>query len=363
MQPPVRGGTVELSWRSKDLSSPADPRGGRIGREASFISDAFAAARWIVTAAAVVLAAGCGGRDPMNVTRYSPERLPWGEPPASVKSVRITLDDTARGRSVPVTIHFAPGPAPAPLVVFSHGIGESRDSYEWLGRALAARGFVLVHPTHAGTDREVLDRGWIQLIREVRKPENWKARVADVSFVIDRAAEIERAAGVAVRRDAIGVAGHSAGAFNAFATAGLIVEGNLRLRDERVSAIVAMSMPEIAAVGDDGYSRIEVPVLHLTGTRDWGLQWGTFPRDRRIPFERSPVREQILLTIERGTHNTFSSVDGSGGERGESMRRYIAAVTAAFLDAHLRRDDAARGWIGGEGLEEFSDGMARVERK
>src|SRR5262245_20832205 len=77
--------------------------------------------------------------------------------------------DEKRGRDVPVKIYGDRGP----VVVFSHGIGEDRDSYAYLGRALARHGFRAVHITHAGTDRAVLERGYRHLYRALKVRENW----------------------------------------------------------------------------------------------------------------------------------------------------------------------------------------------
>lgn len=172
--------------------------------------------------------------------------------------------DARRERDVPVTI-YAPGPAAEalPVVIFSHGIGEDRDSYEWVGRALAANGFLSVHVTHAGTDRAVLERGYRHLYRAVKQKENWVHRPLDVAFVIDQLDGVD-----AADVDRIAVAGHSAGAFTAFAAAGLQMrEGSLR--DARVTAAVAMSMPRLeGVVAPGGYDAVAVPLLNVTGTCD-----------------------------------------------------------------------------------------------
>ena len=237
--------------------------------------------------------------------------------------------DEKRGRDVPVTIYKAEeATGRRPVVIFSHGIGEDRDSYAYLGRALARHGFIAVHVTHAGTDRAMLERGYRYLYRAVKQKENWVARTLDVSFVLDRLAtradvDIEHA----------GIAGHSAGAFTAFSAGGLqTVEGSLA--DPRIKAAVAMSPIRLEGiVPARGYDEL-VPTLHLTGTCDTSLIYRTFPKHRRIPFDESHSGLQYLITFEGATHETFVADDAQ-----------TAAMTVAFLRMFLRGDGSFIRWF------------------
>lgn len=241
--------------------------------------------------------------------------------------------DEKRDRVVPVRI-YTPAQTPAPVVIFSHGIGESRDSYVWLGRALAQHGFLAVHITHAGTDRAMLERGYRHLYRATKDPRNWTARMLDVSFVLDRLAS-NRSADLS----RVAVAGHSAGAFTAFGVAGLTLASGEDFRDPRVKVIVPMSMPRLdSVVAKGGYDAVRVPTLHMTGTCDTSLIWRTFPRHRRIPFESTNRTAQYLITFAGVNHDTFSA-------REDKHHAAIAQATIAFLRAFLLGDAAARGWF------------------
>jgi predicted dienelactone hydrolase len=228
-----------------------------------------------------------------------------------------------------------------PVVIFSHGIGEDRESYSYLGRALASAGFVAVHITHAGTDRAVLERGYRHLYRATKDPINWTNRPVDVSFVIDRLAMLPFAD---VSRVAVG--GHSAGAFTAFAVAGMTLAGGENFRDERVRAIVAMSMPRIdRVVAAHGYERLRIPVLNVTGTCDASLIYRTWPRHRRIPFELARRPDQYLVTLRDVNHNTFSN-------REDEHHALVAELTIAFARAFLLGDAQARAWFDDAGRTE-----------
>ena len=256
--------------------------------------------------------------------------------PADYERVSVTrevLRDEQRGRDVPVAIYKADeARGRLPVVIVSHGIGEDRDSYAYLGRALAQHGFLAVHITHAGTDRAVLERGYRHLYRAVKEKANWVARPLDVTFVLDR---------LALRDDAdvsrAGIAGHSAGAFTAFAAGGLeTAEGNT-LTDARIRAVVAMSpirLDEI--VPERGYDAL-VPALHLTGTCDTSLLYRTFPKHRRIPFDQSRSGLQYLITMKGVNHDTFVVED--------RRNALIAKLAVAFLRMFLRPEGQAIRWF------------------
>jgi predicted dienelactone hydrolase len=257
--------------------------------------------------------------------------LPALAPSYEVSVAREALRDEKRSRDVPITIYAPRASGKLPVVVFSHGIGEDRDSYAWLGRALAQHGYLTVHVTHAGSDRAVLERGYRHLYRAVKQRENWINRPLDVSFVLDRLAS---RADVDMNR--VAAAGHSAGAFTVFAVAGMKSVDGDQLKDPRIKVAVPMSMPRLdGVVAPGGYDAITIPVLNLTGTCDTSLIYRTFPRHRRIPYEEST--RQHLVTIEGANHNSFVLED--------RHRDRIIAMTVAFLNAHLRDDAGARAWF------------------
>ena len=279
------------------------------------------------------------------------------EPPRTAVVRDVTTSsavwrDEKRGRDVPVKLYRPAVPSPAPVVLFSHGIGEDRDSYAYVGKALAEAGFLAVHITHAGTDRAVLERGYLHLYRAVKQKENWVNRVVDVSFVLDQLAS-DRGADL----DRVAVAGHSAGAFTAFAVAGLRTADGDTLRDPRVNVIIPISMPRMeGVVPPGGYDAIRVPTLNMTGTCDASLIYRTFPRHRRAPFEQTAATGHYLVTIDGVNHDTFSN-----GE--ERLHPLIASLMIRFLRGFLLDDPVARAWFQEEGLSTVSGTRLTIERK
>lgn len=264
---------------------------------------------------------------------------------------RVMWHDASRKRDVPVKL-YVPATSPAPVVIVSHGIGEDRDSYAYLGRALASAGFLAVHLTHAGTDRAVLERGGLHLYRAVKQKENWINRPLDVRFALDQLENDRRA-----DLDHVAVVGHSAGAFTAFAVAGLLAGDGPAMRDERVKAIVPMSMPRMnGIIPPGGYDAIGIPVLNMTGTCDASLIYRTLPRHRRIPFEDTAATGHYLVTIRGVNHDTFSAVSAPHQE-------LIASVTVAFLRGFLLGEPEARRWFDDAGRAALHGTVLTVERK
>src|SRR6185503_14055062 len=152
---------------------------------------------------------------------------------------------------------------------------------------------------------------------------NWRNRPLDVSFAID---ELSKRSDVDMSR--IAVAGHSAGAFTAFAVAGVRAPTGEGGADPRVRAIVAMSMPKIPGLN---YEDIRVPALNITGTCDSSIIYRTRPKDRRVPFEQTRATHQYLITIEGVNHDVFSNAE-------DVHHDIVVRLTIAFLRAWMFDD-------------------------
>jgi dienelactone hydrolase len=307
--------------------------------------------RVVALVAALITSACCTSLPGVRGTKRQPP--PESTARFEVETESLVWNDTVRNREVPAKIYSPAGARrPLPLVIFSHGIGEDRESYEYLGRALARAGFVAVHVTHAGTDRATLERGYRHLYRATKNKDNWRARALDVTHAIDRMVQRPD-----IDAQRIAVVGHSAGAWAAFTAAGMVTNQREWLGDARVKAIVPMSMPRMdGIVPRDGYNRISIPVLNITGTCDTSLVYRTFPKHRRAPFEWTTAKQQYLVTIERLNHDHFSALQD---RRHSALER----LTVGFLRAFLLDDAAARAWFDETGLGEVDGERLTVEKK
>lgn len=306
------------------------------------------------------------------MTAYDPTQTPV----VAAEHVE-TWHDESRRRDVPVRLRL-PDEAFAssrrmPLVVFSHGLGGSRDGYAYLGAHLARRGWLVAHPQHAGSDtiafRETGGAPEEALVRFTSDPENLRNRPLDVTFVIDELLRHPEF-GDRVDRERIAVCGHSFGAYTALAAVGQRVElpgqSGASFRDERLRAAVAMSPSGAGALGaaPGAWEEIETPCLLITGTRDdppgrRPLRW------RWEPFKEITRADAIMALIDGAHHFSFTDVSGlriaARSTADPKHHRWISALVAAFLDAYVRSDRAALEWLHGGGPASLSGGGCQVE--
>ncbi len=235
--------------------------------------------------------------------------------------------DSHRQRRVPARLYMPAAkvkPGSMPLVVFSHGIGGSRDGYSYLGRYLAAHGYGSLHVQHVGSDRQLWLGNPLALparLESAAQASEAIHRVQDLRFSLDRILSELHGAMIDMRR--IIAAGHSYGANTTMLVAGALVEKDgekLSLRDPRISAAILISAPPFYGLGppDDILSDIDIPTLHITATRDViqipgyvsGLQ------DRMDVFRAMSSKRavpKVLAVFKDGSHSIFTDRAGTGG--------------------------------------------------
>jgi predicted dienelactone hydrolase len=289
-------------------------------------------------------------------TSYNPAQL---EKLYQVETIKYEWLDAKRSRFVPVKIYYPVTEGKVlPVIIFSHGLGGSRDGYEYLGRHWASRGYVSVHLQHLGSDDAVW-RQSSQIMQSLKEAaagvENAVHRPLDVSFAIDQLEILNReAAPLKGKLDLtrIGVAGHSFGGFTVMAVIGQVFvtkAGNeFSLADKRIKAAIAMSAP-VPRNADlkKSFGSIKIPCLHMTGTLDQSLVSDVKPEERRLPYDNINSAEQYLLTLQGGDHMVFAGVrvNKDKGKKDPIFHELICQVTTAFWDATLQNNVSARNWL------------------
>jgi predicted dienelactone hydrolase len=273
--------------------------------------------------------------------------------------------DPQRNRAVPVHIYAPIGAATSPVIIFSHGLGNSRMGYRYLGEHWASHGYLSVHPEHLGANTEVMRHGLWRHYRAGFDRRNWRTVPEDIQFVIDQLqddAALPSELRGHVDRLRIGVSGHSLGAYAALAVGGLRVlfpDGSvINFRDPRVRAAIPISMSENFLPAS--YREISIPMLHITGTHDSSYFYGTLPRKRRRPFNSIPRSDQYQVVIRGANHSTFSDDEHPGNRAPHDV---IRASTLLFWKAYLEDDQAALRQLREGGLERYLDGAARFSKK
>lgn len=294
---------------------------------------------------------------------YKPDR----GPERVVTDRSIILHDPDRDKDLELLIRYPAAPAgrglsgPCPLVLFSHGMGGSREGFSEFGSHLASWGYVVIHCTHSDSV-ELRRRQGEKVTREsflrkgVRQVDPLD-RVQDVTLILDRLDEIEsRVAGLRsgtgegrISRTQIAMAGHSAGALTTQMVAGVrnrfgpLGPGG-RWGDPRIRAFVPISGQGRGVIGlnEDSWKPVTIPMLTVTGSLDTAAVGKETPESRRHPFEFStPTGRKHLLWVEGARHNSWQSP--APAER-PTVLAFHSAVTA-FLDANLKNDPEASGWL------------------
>lgn len=292
---------------------------------------------------------------------------PFGGTAREVEIWRAEWRDAKRDRAVPVKIYYPKGEGPFPVVVFSHGLGGSREGYEYVGQHWASRGYVSVHLQHVGSDDSVWRApGGLQNMARAANAKNALDRVRDVSFALDQLETLNKAADFPLRGkldlERIGMAGHSFGANTTLMACGLKfgIPGAPSLADPRIKAAIAMSAPSPQSKNYELiYGSIKLPMFHMTGTKDESPldRPGATAADRRLPFDHIRGADSYLVTFKDGDHMVFS-----GQRRGAPVAtddRYhtlIQQSSTAFWDAYLRGDAKALAWLKSDFATELGDG-------
>jgi len=259
--------------------------------------------------------------------------------------------DAARNRDVPVRIYVpASGTPPFPVIVFSHGLGGSREGYSYLGKYWSAHGYVSVHVQHLGSDSAVATSPGT-MKAAMADPANYANRPKDISFAIDRLTALNQEAGPLQGKldlARLGVAGHSFGAYTTMAIAGasyrLFQQG---LADSRVKAVVAMSIPHL--IGEN-FSTVRVPALHFTGTEDKiHVVANDDVHHRRDGFDQSPGPDTYLVIFQGGDHMVFSGrpllFQLGRADQDKRFQDLVCRGSTAFWDAYLKGDAQAKAWL------------------
>ncbi len=265
-------------------------------------------------------------------------------------------------RALPLRVYLPESGKPAPVILFSHGLGGSRDNNPYLGNHWAKRGYVVVFIQHPGSDESVWKdtprAGRMKAMREAASANNLMLRVKDVPAVIDGLTEWsgEKDHPLHARLDLkhIGMSGHSFGAVTTQAVAGQSrAGGNVSFREPRLSAAVMFS-PSPPKLGDPAaaFSTVRIPCLLMTGTLDTSPIGNTAAEDRLKVFPGLTNAPAWQVVFDKATHMSFGDRDLQGNpEAGNRYHPSILALTTAFWDAELRKDKKAEAWLTGEGAK------------
>lgn len=288
------------------------------------------------------------------------------------------------GRPVPVAMSWSTAaPTPMPVVVLSHGGAygktDPRASMDQWARLLAEHGYfsiAIAHVPRTDLERIVLTMNLGGTLPQCAQFKHLGFdRPLDLAVALRAITDMADSGPLAglVDAETVGYMGHSGGAGSVMMAAGAGREympglGLSYAAHETPLAFVAMS-PE--GVGDDGFlatswDNLARPMLMGSGAAD-----GDHPHERRDPYEYMPPGDKYLLWLDdpAATHTLFEAELDSCTRvtrdvaECEQMRDWLASAVRAFLDAHVRGDQAGADYLASDDLVTVSGGTIEWSAK
>ncbi|MEU8171571.1 chlorophyllase [Microbispora hainanensis] len=314
----------------------------------------------------------------MTHTDMAATDLAVGAPTPVISVKPVVLPAPGRGEDLRVRVSAPSTGSGLPVIVFSHGFGESMDGYAPLVDFWTAHGFAVIQPTH-------LDSRTLNLPPDdPRTPLIWRFRVEDLTRVLDGLDFVEAAApGLAGRldRSRIAVAGHSWGAQTASMLLGARVLGpegepGEDLSDPRITAGVLLAVPGTGGADltpfaaehfpfmNPGFAEMTTPALVVAGDHDQSLLSVRGPDWFTDAYVQSPHGKSLLTVF--GAEHSLGGISGYNVTEttDESPERValIQRLTWAYLRTALGVDGSA--WPAARAaLAAAGDPLGRIESR
>ncbi|WP_042341666.1 alpha/beta hydrolase [Calothrix sp. PCC 7507] len=307
-------------------------------------------------------------------------KLPDLRLPGTFKLQKQTLKllDSTRNRLLLTDIYIPNVATPAPVIVISHGLGTDSSNFQYLATHLASYGFVVVVPTHPGSNTQQLNAKASQ----VAESNEFTDRPLDVKYILDqleKSNQFDPRWKGRLNLQQVGVFGQSLGGYTALALAGAKINfeqlkqdcqpealqdtwnmslllqcralalnskkfaKEYNLRDGRVKAAIAVNPITSSIFGKAGLSQVQIPIM-LVGSSDDTVAPALY--EQILPFSWFATTHKYLVTLVGATH--FSTI-GNGnslneptglhsqiiGDNPAQARRYINALSLPFFQTHV----------------------------
>lgn len=285
----------------------------------------------------------------------------------SYKTIDLSATDKNSGRVVPFLAYLPDNiSTPLPIVLFSHGLGGSRNGSKYLGQHWAQRGYAAIFLQHPGSDSSVWEgkkrRQIKQSAQNAASAENYVLRIKDVDTVLDYLKnENSKAQSPFYNHldfEKVGMSGHSFGAVTTQAISGQNVENtkgiNINGRTNpthpliKAAVIFSPSPPKNADDLKKALGNVRIPWFLFTGTEDQA-KLGATKEERLQVYPYLPPGDKYELVLDGAHHNAFTDhILKNGLPRDPAHHPLIMALSTAFWDAYLKDDAAAKSWLQGQ---------------
>ena len=299
--------------------------------------------------------------------------------PTPVVSVQpVVLLAPGRGEDLQVRVSAPAMGHGLPVVVFSHGFGWSLNGYAPLVDFWAARGFVIMQPTH-------LDSRTLNVApHDPRFPKIWRFRVEDLKSILDGLDLIEASVpglGGRLDRSRVAAAGHSWGGQTASTLLGARVLDSdgvpgEDMSDDRIKAGVLLSttgkggadLTPFAAENlpfmNPSFADMTTPTLVIAGDRDQSALSVRGPDWFTDPYFLSPGPKSLLTLF--GAEHSLGGIPGytvtETTDEHPGRVALIQRLTWAYIRSALYPADPSWPAASAEFVES-TDPLGRIESK
>ncbi len=265
-----------------------------------------------------------------------------------------------------------------PLIVWSHGLGGSREGAGFISRFLAQYGYLIMHVQHVGTDVSLWEgkdgHPWDVIRATDITREMTLNRYQDIPFLLDQLPILE-AEHTLIRNqvdyDRLGVSGHSFGALTAQVMAGQIFPDEshklVSYKDDRFKAGMLYSFSAMNHLTDisasDIFRPMNIPLFFMTGTED-GSPITHLDYTHRLPaYRHTGAIEKHLLVIQDGDHMIFTGNRGklAFNPKKDQQEALIKWSSLAFWETYLKDSESARSWLMGDGFQAYMSDEGQYE--
>ena len=282
-----------------------------------------------------------------------------------------------------------------PTVIISHGLGNDRTSYTYLGQHLASHGFLVINVEHPGSNAEQINALLVGQSADVVANEEFIARPQQISALLNYLEREATEYGSLINFAQVGLVGQSFGGYTALALAGADIDFNvirescppnslslnaslllqcqaeqlaaptattLSLQDGRVRAAIAINPMTSVLFGEESMGQVTTPTMIVSSGADTvtpALQ------EQLVPFTWLTQPERYLLLMRQGTHFSTIAVTETGSEAfdlpseiigpdPELAQAYLAASSLAFLTTHLTGETTYQPLLTADGITQLN---------
>lgn len=282
-----------------------------------------------------------------------------------------------------------------PTVIISHGLGNDRTSYAYLGRHLASHGFVVINVEHPGSNAEQINALLVGRSADVVSNEEFIDRPRQISALLNYLEQETTQYNSLINFAQVGLVGQSFGGYTALALAGgnldfevlrdscppsslslnasLLLqcqasqlaepsETTLSLQDGRVRAAIAINPITSVLFGEESLGKVTTPTMMVSSGADTvtpALQ------EQLVPFTWLTQPDRYLLLMRQGTHFSTIAITETGSEVFDLpteiigpdpalAQDYLKASSLAFLTEHLTGNTTYQPLLTAEGITQLN---------